>query len=154
MEVQIVIFLAFVSVTLVFNSLVVWFAYKAFANVTMRVTDTVRELHASQSAWAWLRSLESASTKAISITEIAKDQIGRLEPVLETAQSRFSYGLAKVDVRVEDFCDNICLHAEKAQGVILAPAHRIGQTMSGVHEVLRHVTRSQSGDDASATPTK
>ena len=43
MDVQIVIFLTFISVTLVFNSIVIWFAYKAFANITnQRYRDDAR----------------------------------------------------------------------------------------------------------------
>jgi hypothetical protein len=38
MEIRIVIFLAFVSVSVIFNALVIFFAYKVFANLTSRVT--------------------------------------------------------------------------------------------------------------------
>ena len=53
MDVQIVIFLIFTSVTLVFNSIVVWFAYKAFANITTNVTETMRGIQTSDDAKAW-----------------------------------------------------------------------------------------------------
>src|SRR6185503_2422514 len=97
MGVQIVIFLIFTSVTLVFNSVVIWFAYKAFAGITTRVTETIREVHTSDDARTWLNALHSASFKAVSATGAAKKRIVAFEPTLARAQSKFGYSLATID---------------------------------------------------------
>jgi len=47
METQIVIFLAFISVTVITNTLLIWFVYKGFAGVTSRITETVSEFKTS-----------------------------------------------------------------------------------------------------------
>jgi len=80
MEVQIVIFLIFTSVTLIFNSIVIWFAYKAFANITTNVTDTMRGIQTSDDARAWLNALHSASFQAVAATGAAKEIITDFEP--------------------------------------------------------------------------
>jgi len=152
MDVQIVIFLIFVSVTLVFNSVVIWFAYKAFANVTTRVTETMREIQTSDGTRAWLKALHSASFQAVSATAAAKHRIVAFEPTLARGQSTFGYGLATVDVRLERIHDKVRAQAERLQGAILGPAHRLGATLSGIQEVLQHLSRDQSGDGASSTP--
>lgn len=154
MEVQIVIFLIFTSVTLVFNSALIWFAYKAFADVTTRVTETMREIHASDDAKSWLNALQSASSQAVVVTDAAKDSILRFEPTLARAQSKFGYGLAKVDVRLERIHDKVRLQAERVQDAIVGPAHRIGATMSGVQGVLHYLSGDQSADDANPTPKR
>jgi hypothetical protein len=154
MGIQIVIFLAFTSVTLVFNSLVIWFAYKAFANIADRVTDTMRELRDSGEVAGWLRALENASSQAVTLTDATQKRLNQFEPILARAQSQFGYGLAKVDVRVESLCENIRHHSGRAQDTVLAPARHIGAVMSGVREVLEYLTGSRNGADANSTPTK
>ena len=154
MGVRIVIFLIFTSVTLIFNSLVIWYAYKAFAKVTTRVTETMREIHASGDARSWLSALERASFQAVAVTEVSKESIVNFEPTLARAQSKFGYGLAKIDVSLERAHDNVRLNAARIHDAITGPAHRIGATMSGVHEVLQHFTGGQTVDDATSTPSE
>ena len=154
MGVQIVIFLLFVSVTLVFNSVVIWFAYKAFASITTNVTETMRGLQGSEDTRAWLNALHSASFKAVAVTGAAKEVIADFEPTLARAQSKFGYGLASVDVRLERAHDKFKSRAEKVQGAIVRPAHRIGATLSGVQEALHHLSDEQTADDATSTLKK
>jgi hypothetical protein len=161
MGVKIVIFLIFTSVTLVFNSIVIWFAYKAFANITTKVTETMREIHANDEARGWLRALESASVQAVAVTGFAKESIVDFEPALARAQSKFGYGLAKIDVRLERIHDKVSSQAAKTHDAIVGPAHRIGATLSGVQEVLNHLRgdlnaqiAADGADDANPTLTK
>lgn len=169
MGVKIVIFLIFTSVTLVFNSIVIWFAYKAFANITTKVTETMREIHANDEARGWLHALERASVQAVAATGYAKQSIVDFEPALARAQSKFGYGLATIDVRLERIHDKVSHHAARTHNAITGPAHRIGATLSGVQEVLNHLTGDlnaqmaadvatdvdpDAGVDANPTPTK
>lgn len=153
MGVQIVIFLTFTSVTLIFNSIVIWFAYKAFANITTNITETMRGIQTSDDAKAWLKALHSASFQAVSATTAAKEAIIGFEPTLVRARSRFGYGLASVDVRLGRIHDKVKGRAARVQSVIIGPAHRIGATMSGVQGALQYLSE-QSADGASSTPKK
>jgi len=154
MDVQIVIFLIFISVTLIFNSVVIWFAYKAFASITTNVTETMRGVQGSEGAKAWLNALHSASFQAVAITGAAKEALTDFEPTLARAQSSFGYGLASVDVRLERAHDKVRGGAEAIHNAIVRPAHRIGATLSGVHEALQYLSGDQSAEDASSTLKK
>ena len=151
MDVQIVIFLIFTSVTLIFNSIVIWFAYKAFANITTNVTETMRGIQTSDDAKAWLNALHSASFQAVVATGSAKEMITGFEPTLARAQSKFGYGLASVDIRLERVHDKVRGGAEDVQNAIVRPAHRIGATLSGVQEALQYLSGDQSAGDANST---
>jgi hypothetical protein len=154
MSVLIVIFLIFISVTLVFNSIVIWFAYKAFASITTNVTETLRGIQTSDDAKSWLGALHSASFQAVAATGATKEVIADFEPTLAKAQSRFGYALASVDVRLERVHDRVRNRAEKVQSAIVRPAHRIGATISGVQEALLYLSGDQSAGDATSTPKK
>jgi len=157
MAVQIVIFLAFTSVTLVFNTLLIWFAYKAFSNVVLRFTDGLREVQASQGARQFVSALETASKQAVSVTEVTKQKIQQFGPALARAESTYGYGLAKVDVRMERLCDNLGRYSEKAQRIVEAPSRRLGAAMEGVRAAIEELgssTIDETFDDASPTPSK
>src|SRR2546428_13254463 len=93
----IVIFLAFTSVTVVTNTLLILFAYKGFANMTLKVTETVREVEMSTDTREWIASLEKAAAQAVIVTETAKQKMAEYAPVLDNLQSRYQYMLAKLD---------------------------------------------------------
>src|SRR5262245_36609882 len=101
MKAQMVIFLAFTSATLLFNAVVIWYAYKAFFNVTFKVTETMRELQARDSARVWLTALEAASNQAVALTDKAKTQLANFDPVLARAHSKYEFRLAQIDVHME-----------------------------------------------------
>ena len=136
MEARLVIFLAFTSVTLTANTLVVWFAYKAFANITGKITEGMREISTSGTTQSWIRSLDVASAQAAVVTQTAKTQIESFEPVLARAQDVYGYSLAKVDAKFETICSTVTEQVEKAQNAILAPAEKIGLVASGIQAVL------------------
>src|SRR6266446_1147082 len=83
METQIVIFLALISVTVITNTLLIWFVYKGFAGVTSRITETVSEFKTSSETKAWLRTFESASKQAVAVTEATKIKIAAFEPGID-----------------------------------------------------------------------
>jgi hypothetical protein len=150
MEMQIVIFLAFTSVTLVFNSIIILFAYRAFSNITTKVTDTMREMQTSSTTRSWISAMGTASEKAALLTGLTREKITTLGPVLDEAESRFGYGLAKVDVRFERLCNNIQLSAEKAERAILKPAHSVGAAASGVLQAVSFMAGLENDGDASS----
>jgi hypothetical protein len=153
MEMQIVIFLAFTSVTLVINSFVIWLAYKAFSKATIKVTETIREFETSESALLWLRALEVTSAHAVSVTNVVRDQLANADPVLTQAHARFTFKLAKLDLQVERSLGRIVGTTRKVQDAISRPADRIGATLSGVREVVALFSEKQSADDASSRRT-
>ena len=156
METQIIIFLAFTSVTLIFNSVIIWYAYKAYANGTTAVTKTILEAQTSESTRAWLKTMESASTHAVSLTDAAKTELANFDPVLAYAQAKYEFKLAEIDVHVEKAIATILRKSANVQHALVRPAHRFGATLSGVREVIQYLSgeleTTQTADDASSTP--
>ena len=83
MEIRIVIFLAFVSVTLITNTLLILFAYRALAGMTTKVTATVAELGKSSETRELINSLHAAAENAASVTESAKLKVAAFTTVLD-----------------------------------------------------------------------
>ncbi|HTG75044.1 MAG TPA: hypothetical protein VMB70_14815 [Terriglobia bacterium] len=157
METKIVIFLAFTALTLAFNSVIIWLAYKSFSSITTKMTETIREIESSDSTRAWLKALETASSQAVILTTATKTQLNNFEPVLAQAQSKYGFRLAQLDVQMEKSLATIQKQTEKMQKALQGPAQRfstIGATLSGVQEVIRYLSGMQSVDDASSTPKK
>src|SRR6266481_2790158 len=97
MELRIVIFLAFISITLITNTLLIWLAYKAFADVTSKVKETVSQVETSGEIKEWIAMLQSASEQAVSVTQEAKSRIAEFQPVLENVRQHHHETMAKVD---------------------------------------------------------
>src|SRR5262245_32619596 len=136
MEAKLVVFLTFVWIVLTANALVIWFAYRAFANIATSVTNNVREFQTSGATQSLLKSLETASAQAVQLTDFARTQLGEFGPKLASAQSVFGFGLAKADVKFERLCDNISLQMMRAQKAVTGPAEKIGAAASGLQTVL------------------
>jgi hypothetical protein len=154
MRAQLIIFLAFTSATLVFNAVIIWYAYKAFTNVTYKVTETLRELESSENSKVWLSALETASHQAVVLSDKAKTQLANFDPVLARAQAKYEFKLAQIDVQMEKGLNGIREKTESLQGSLVRPAHRLGATLAGVFEVLHYFSGEQSVDDANPTQTQ
>lgn len=121
----IVIFLAFTSVTVVTNTLLFLFAYKAFAALTSKATEAVREVEASSATREWIASMERAAVQAVSVTAMAKQKMEECDPVLDNMQGRYQFMLAKLDTKVERITDGITETATKVRDVVAGPAGKI-----------------------------
>src|SRR5438045_8451531 len=101
MEPRIVIFLALISITLITNTLLIWLAYKAFADVTSKVTETVSELQSSSETRQWIAMIHTASEQAVSVTEAARVKLAELEPLIANARQQPSEPMARGDSTLE-----------------------------------------------------
>ena len=147
-----IIFLAFTSATLLFNALIIWFAYKAFFKVTFKVTETLQELQARDSAKVWISALEIASTQAVALTEKAKTQLANFDPVLARAHSKYEFRLAQIDIHMEKGINKIRDKTESLQTSLVRPAHRLGATLAGVFEMMNYFGGEQRGSEADPPP--
>jgi len=122
METQIVIFLACISVTVITNTLLIWFVYKGCAGFTSKITETVSELKTSSETTTWLRKLESASRQAVAVTEAIKIKIAEFEPPLDRAQQHYLQTLGQVDSKLEKTAGDITRSAQKIRDVVAQSA--------------------------------
>src|ERR1051325_897974 len=136
MESRLAIFLVFASVTLIANTIAIWAAFRAFSNITSKVTETMRQFSTSRDTREWIHSLEIASAQAAAVSSAAKEQIQQFDPVLARAQDVYSYGLAKVDRKFEQVCETVSRQVEDVQSAIIEPSEKIGAVASGLQAVL------------------
>jgi hypothetical protein len=137
--IQLVIFLAFASVTVVTNALMIWFAYKAFARVTARVTETIREFETSDTTRQWLRTLERASQATLDVTARTKRKLSDFDPVLSLAQEQYTSRLARTDRTLAELGQELTTGATRMRDRVAKPAQGIGAFAAGLISTLGHV---------------
>ncbi len=146
MELKLVVFLAFTSVALVVNTLLIWFAYKAFAGVVTRVSETATDFGKSRETVAVVNSVKVAAEQARKATEITKEKLLAFEPVLERASRSWSTGIAKIDAKFESLEQKAAASGKKIRDAVAKPAYKISAVATGIHSVLGFLS---PGDDES-----
>ena len=137
MEVRIVVFLAFVSVTVVFNTVIIYHAYRAFAGLTSKMTATMSEIHASGETRQAIESLQTAAEQAAAITETTKLRIAEFDPVLERAHQDYRRALVAIDSKLEKAAENINTTAREVRDIVSKPAFSVATFVAGVAKVLQ-----------------
>jgi hypothetical protein len=156
MELRIILFLALTGVVLIGNTLALWLAFKGFSNMTTKVTESMHQFQASEETRAWIRTLQTASEQAVTVTTTVKKQVADFEPTLAQAHSMFEFGLAKVDAEFGRICDVVSVHAEKTHNAIAGPAEKIGAAASNLQGMLQVGRFLSAGiaSDANSTPNE
>ena len=137
METRLMIFLALTSVTIVTNTLLIWFAYKTFATLTSTVTDALTEVERSDVTQAWLHSMQTAAKHAANFTERAKQKMTDVEGCLLHAQEQYGLALAKVDSKLEEVGNVLCANARKVRDAVAKPAFSIMSFTAVVNQLRK-----------------
>jgi hypothetical protein len=153
METKLAIFLAFTSVTLIVNTAILWYAYKALNNVSTKVAKTLQEIQGSENTKEWLKTMESASFQAVTVSDTVKTQLHEFEPKLIRAQSSWEFRLAQVDVQMEKGIAMILDKTEKFNKAVEEPVTRLGSILSAVREAVQFLSGTKDDED-SRTPPK
>jgi hypothetical protein len=153
MDIRLVIFLAFTSVTLVANTLLVWFAYREFANLVNTLTESARPLQKNSAFRAWLHSLEKASAQALSITDTTKKKITEYEPTLDRALLRYGSEMAKVDSELNRFEASVSKTGNKLQRKVEGLAFTLTSFAAGINGITSTLTPPPDDTDRSSDLT-
>jgi hypothetical protein len=138
METTLVIFLAFVSIALFMNTVLIWLVYKALAGLTWKVTKNVSNFTAGNETKAWLTTLQSTSERMVAATEATKLRLAESGPAIERAQQSYRNALAKVDSTLDTVANEVTVSAEKARDLMAGPASSIFAFAAGVAEFLQN----------------
>jgi hypothetical protein len=133
---QIVIFIAFTGLTVVFNTFLIWIVYKGFATTTMKVTTALADFESSGDTRDWLSSMVTASEQAVTITERTQRKMADIDPALDDLHARYGFVLAQIDARVERVTTGVADNAVRVRDAIVKPAERFGEVAAGVQSVL------------------
>ena len=137
MEIRLVIFLAFVSVTLITNTIVILLAYKALAGMTAKVTATVAELRSGSETRELIDSLNLAAKRAASVTESAKAKMAEFDPALGRVQENYHRSLAAADSKLQKAAENIDITAQNVRDLVAKPVFAAASFSAGVIKFLR-----------------
>src|SRR5262245_33069977 len=118
MEIRIVIFLAFVSVSVILSTAIIFGIYKAFAGLTSKVTAATSDIRPSDETREMIESLQSAAAQAAATTETTKVKMKEFDPVLQRAQENYRLKLVEVDAKLEKAADNINTTARQVRDVV------------------------------------
>ena len=143
MEIRVTVFLFFVFVTVASNTLLIWFAYKAFANITLKVTETVSEFEKSSETRQWIDSLQVAAEQAVAVTEGTKQKMAEIEPALGRVQENFKRTLVTVDSRLEEVAEGIDASTTKVRDVVAKPAFSVMTFAAGLARVIEANDRDE-----------
>ncbi len=139
METRIVIFLSFVSVTVITNTLLIWFAYKAFANFTFKVTETVSQFRTSSETREWISAMQAASEQAVAVTEATKIKLAEINPVLDRTREQYQQAIATVDSKLDTVANEITANAARMRDVVAKPAFSIVTFVAGLSRFLENM---------------
>jgi hypothetical protein len=139
METQIVIFLAFVSVALITNTLLIFLVYKALSGVTSKVTEGVSAIVTTTEINDWMTKLKSASEQAVAVTEETKVRIAECQPAIENAHNNYRAALKKVDSTLETVADEVTKNARKARDVVAKPAFSFIAFVAGLAQMIENL---------------
>jgi len=136
MEIRIVIFLAFVSVVLITNTIMIFFAYKALAGLTSKMTATMSSFAKNSEARELLESVQAATEQAAAITESTKERIAEFTPVLSRLQEDHRRALINADSKLEKTAGDINTAAQRVRDVIAKPAFAVVSFSAGIRKVI------------------
>jgi hypothetical protein len=136
MELRIVVFLSFVSVTVITNAVLIYLIYKGFAGLTNKVDSTVSEFQKNGEVKEWLDSLQTASAEAVIVTQATKEQIAEFEPVIARAQESYKRSLVQIDTKLEHVEDKINTNAQQVQEAVAKPAFSVLAFAAGIAKLF------------------
>src|SRR5438477_7739977 len=139
METRIVLFLAFVSIALITNTLLIFFVYKALSGVTSKVTEGVSAIVTNNEIREWMSTLESASEQAVAATEATKIRMLECDPVIENARKTYYAALKKADSTMEKVATEITQNAKKARDVVARPAFSFIAFAAGLTQLIENL---------------
>src|SRR6185369_11364757 len=136
MEIRIVVFLFFVSVTVITNTLAIFFAYRAFSGLTSKISDTMSDISKSKDARDVIHSLQIAAEQAAAATETTKRKIAEFDPILSRTHEAYRRNLVVIDSKLEKVADDINTSAEKMRDVVAKPAFSIASFAAGMARMV------------------
>ena len=136
MEIRILIFIGLTAFAAIMNTLLVVFAYKAFAGLTSSVTNTVSEFAKNSESRQWIESLKVAAEQAVEVTEATKHSVAELEPALSRAREDYSRTLALLDSKLTKVAVGINTSAQTVRDVVAKPAFSLMAFAAGVAKVF------------------
>ena len=148
MELRLTIFVALVSLVLLWNTALLWALLKGLSRSAEKAT---RLSGSSEKVFETLRTTvlqaESASAKATGYSRKAREKVADLGGDFDRAEDWFRYGLAKMDFEMNRMSEGVRDASDRAKEAAAEPLSRAGAIVHGVKAVLELV-HLPCGDDS------
>jgi hypothetical protein len=147
MGIRIVLFLAFVSINIITNTVILFFAYKAFAGAVSKMSQTASEFQKSSETRKWVESVRAASERTAVLTESTKVKVAESAAVFSRAQENYRRTLVSIDSRLRDIEQDVNIAAETAKNIVAEPVASASSFAAGIMKVLGNLGKDNSGSD-------
>jgi len=148
MEAQLAVFLGFVAVALIINTAIIFLLYKAFANLSTKVTESVHEFQSNPATREWLTTMQSTTAEAAKMTTVVRDEIVGLEAALARMQTSYTASLARADARFSLIWRAIHFAADTTERLVTWPIRTIHTAVVGFQGIIDFIRGAQSSADA------
>ena len=136
MEVRFVYFLFLVCLALSLNTAIIFAAYRLFAGMAGKATETITEVQRSAELREWIGSLRVAAERAAVMTEAAKLKLREFDPALDRAHEKYRHALGKIDSKLDQTAEKINTAARDMRDVVSKPAFAVATFAAGVTRAL------------------
>ncbi len=144
METRLVLFVALVFLVLFWNTLLLWFVYRALARSTDRFTRYQR--HCSQLIKGMgiaLEKAELASHRAAGWSGQIRERALEAGGNVDRAENWLGYGMAKLDFTVDRVSKEITGGVDRINATVSAPLLRTATVVHGIKAFLELLSLSQ-----------
>jgi hypothetical protein len=148
MEARLVVFLTFVSATMIVNAAFLFFTYKVFSALASRAAKRMSDLETSSQTRKWLTTLEVNSAEAARVTGIVRDRLAGFSESMEGILAAYGKSLAKTEARFSLVFRAMHFTAATMDRVVKFPVKNILLMSSVVRGVIAFIRGSENGADA------
>ena len=144
METQLALFIVLVFLVLFWNTLLLWFVYRALARSTGQITQYQRH------CYQLIKGLGLALEKAGLVSGRAADWSGQIrERVVDASgnvdrvENWLGYGMAKLSFNIDRVSKEITNGADRIKAAVSEPLFRTGTVVQGIKAFLELLTLVQ-----------
>jgi phosphoenolpyruvate carboxylase len=143
MEANLLIFLAAIFINIFVTTAALYGAYRAFAGTVTKTTGMMAEFQKSSETKRTIDSLQIATERAASVTEVTKQKMQEFQPKLERAQEGYRRTLESIDARLEQTASRIDETSRTVRDVIAKPAFSVASFAAGMSRVIKPVPEDE-----------
>jgi hypothetical protein len=148
METRLVIFLTFVSVTMIVNALFLFLTYKAFSALASKAADRMSEFETNAKTLKWLATLEFNSAEAARVTGMVRDRMAGFSESMEGIEADYGKSLSKAEAGFSLLFRGIRITAAAMDTVVKFPVKNILLMSSVAGRLIAFIRGSENGADA------
>lgn len=144
METRLALFIALVFLALFWNTLLLWFVYRALARSTDQVSRYQHHCYRLiKGLGVTLEKAELASGRAAEWSGQIRERVVDAGGNVNRVENWLGYGMAKLDFNVDRVSKDITGRVDRIQAAVSEPLFRTGTVFQGIRAFLELLTLGQ-----------